>query len=709
MCRIDRVLSFRLSVAAMLILFSALVMEATVTYAQKACTDNEIWSVFPTSKDLGDVNDQLLTKSGPTLNKDGTRTFSMRWQGAATSRSVSVTLTEYPDPKWASKKVHEYGFDNMKGQTKTGMVKLSFGDEGYKTDDIKRPYYLVHKGQFALSYYTSYPGRGGGIPGNQDPTVEKIIKKIAALPCLGITVKPPPPPPPPPINNCPKVTLTALPHKATLSQTIKLVAKATDPEGDPLTMKWSATDSQGKSLKVAWNGKVVRRKGLLADTVSWKNPPIGQYRIVVEVSDGKCGKTKKMATSVLVQAGMTVSVATDKKTYSPGETVVIKGSVRDEKGGLDGATVVIDVGGTKLSATTDSSGNYECKFPIPSPDSQINYKVIAKASYSGYPDKIKSTSFSVGQALIVEISTDKIKCESFLFPLVGEIIYCTITVKNGATGELVPLANLKVITTTTAPDGEGWGKVTELSGATDGLGENTWSFTLKKRLRIEVTASKEGYVDGHKSIIFPEDCFWSPDVCKCGRDRICDPWSIDADLFGCSPKMAYIIVATPKTNALQRMLWSKYIKEARSLFKKFGYKNVKYTYLSEGKKPKISPLRILSNPSTKAIAYFGHAVKPSISGLGSQDIALMIWKVLYKRYQRQGMGEKESDARATEDAWQLDLDHAYIYTCFSLKDKSLADFLLSNERGGEYWGSYWFLLGWGEPLAKYDKLPRRKR
>ncbi len=33
------------------------------------------------------------------------------------------------------------------GQAKSGMVKLGFGDQGYKTDDRKRPYSLVHKSE----------------------------------------------------------------------------------------------------------------------------------------------------------------------------------------------------------------------------------------------------------------------------------------------------------------------------------------------------------------------------------------------------------------------------------------------------------------------------------------------------------------------------------------------------------------------------------
>ena len=216
---------------------------------------------------------------------------------------------------------------------------------------------------------------------------------------------------------------------------------------------------------------------------------------------------------VAVPKGMALTVNTDKKTYSPEEMVIVSGSVRDAKSGepISGANVAIDIN-PKASTTTDLSGNYKEEVPLPPDISQGTHTVTVTASKTEYAAVTKTTSFSVVQALIVEISTDKMKCES-LFSLVGEEIYCTITVKDAATGKLVPYADLKIITTHLCTR-KGTRKVTELSGATDGIGESTWSFTLEERLKIEVTASRDGYSDGHKSIIYPEDCFWSPEVCK---------------------------------------------------------------------------------------------------------------------------------------------------------------------------------------------------
>mgnify|MGYP000185719425 CR=1 FL=1 len=756
MCRINRLLSLTLSVAVMLILL-LLITEATVAHAQRPCTDSEIWAVFPTSRDLGDVNDQLLTKNGPTLNKDGTRTFSMRWQGAATSRSVSVTLTEYLEPKEASKKVHGYGFDNTKGQTKSGMVKLGFGDEGFRTDDRKRPYYLVHKGQFALSYYTSYPGRSGGAPGNQDPTVEKIINRIAALPCLGLTVQPPPPPP---TNNCPKVTLTASPPKATPSQTITLVARATDPEGDPLTMKWSVTDSKGNRLKVPWNGRVATGNAQMTNTVSWKNPPIGQYKITVAVSDGNCGKTEKVSTQVLIQAGMAVSVATKLKTYSPGEKVLIHGSVRDEKGGLDLVKVEINVEGTLLSTNTDPFGKYTRVFPIPPSSKPMNYKVIAKASCSKYPPKSASTSFSVGKkALLVKIRTDKTHY------LIGETVECTITVTDS---QGIAASNTDLtITATRLKSGK---KPVVSCGKQDPPGKYSCTIPWGKKttgkpiaegkLKIEVKAehlgasTHLGYDPGYHSILvsgcgdgdlecsdpntYCENCFNCPEDSQCKAEEICDPLNKLSDpKTGCSPKMAIIFTTNddPAYTWWHQLQTQDELKFIREKFKGYKYhvKTVplsgKLTYLPKIKENQWVPdktqiAKYLARPSTKAIAFFGHGgamideskvplisnyLSKYIPSLGGENTAEKLWRSVFNatrsNYQKlynithQEAG-KMTAQKMQASGWNCGLDYAYIHACHSLDNNTMLDFLIRD--GGTYWGDVGVL--WGiRPLVKKTK------
>jgi pimeloyl-ACP methyl ester carboxylesterase len=95
--------------------------------------------------------------------------------------------------------------------------------------------------------------------------------------------------------------------------------------------------------------------------------------------------------------GMSLTVATDKKAYSIGETVIIQGSVSDAQGKLADADVVIDVIGKKISMTTNASGNYRCEISITPNIPQTEYTISATASFTGYPSVISSTSFAVGE------------------------------------------------------------------------------------------------------------------------------------------------------------------------------------------------------------------------------------------------------------------------------------------------------------------------
>ncbi|MDD5509219.1 MAG: alpha/beta fold hydrolase [Dehalococcoidales bacterium] len=103
--------------------------------------------------------------------------------------------------------------------------------------------------------------------------------------------------------------------------------------------------------------------------------------------------------------GISLSLTTDKKAYTAGETVVIQGGVSDIQGKLAGAAVAVDVSGTQFSATTDSSGNYRCEFAIPADATQAVYTVSATASHSAYPSVSNSTTFIVGDiGLLVEMN-----------------------------------------------------------------------------------------------------------------------------------------------------------------------------------------------------------------------------------------------------------------------------------------------------------------
>ena len=103
------------------------------------------------------------------------------------------------------------------------------------------------------------------------------------------------------------------------------------------------------------------------------------------------------------EARINLSIGTDKKAYSSGETAVIQGTASDDNGALAGASITVNISGTQLLATTSSSGEYRVDFPIPPDVTQAVYNASATASYSGYPDKTNSTSFVVGDiGLILE-------------------------------------------------------------------------------------------------------------------------------------------------------------------------------------------------------------------------------------------------------------------------------------------------------------------
>lgn len=300
-------------------------------------------------------------------------------------------------------------------------------------------------------------------------------------------------------------------------------------------------------------------------------------------------------------------------------------------------------------------------------------------------------------ALIVEIDTDK---ENYL---IGETVHCTITV-NDSNSTPVSNAELNIIATRLSS-----GKASELSGFTDVFGQNPWSFTWGKKdtgeaivegkLKVEVTASKEGYADGYKSITLSgcgdleccqsENCFICEEDCKCSANEICDPLSSYRNQETlCSPKVAYIFISMdPELGAAQRLKMLPRINSIRKYYQSLGYKT-STVYVDD-----ISDVAVyLSRLSTKAIAYFGHATEPSIEHSPPGDIQNNILQQFRKNYGAKYPDLKEEiKNKATERASHPDLDYAYMFTCHSLDDTSLRDYLLHS--GGTYWGDNGKLYG----------------
>jgi hypothetical protein len=189
-----------------------------------------------------------------------------------------------------------------------------------------------------------------------------------------------------------------------------------------------------------------------------------------------------------------------------------------------------------------------------------------------------------------------------------------------------------------------------------------------------------------------EDCFNCPEDCICAPG-ICDPFSEYADPeTKCSPKVAYIFISSD-LNCILHYYGMHKINELKGRYRSLGYKTivVRVNGLND-------VIVKLSNPSTKAIAYFGHGDFPSLEGYGAMDIKNEMLKLLNYKYFNLGMSNAEVRQRAGERSLHPNLDYAYIHTCHSLDDKTLANYLLRS--GGTYWGMEGLLIS-GEGLDEY--------
>ncbi|MDD5590924.1 MAG: hypothetical protein PHY18_03235 [Dehalococcoidales bacterium] len=406
--------------------------------------------------------------------------------------------------------------------------------------------------------------------------------------------------------------------------------------------------------------------------------------------------------------GLSVTIATDKTDYLPGETALIQGNVSDGGSPVSGASVTVDVGGWKGSANTDASGNYRVEYFIPADIGQLSYVATAMASHGDKTGASSSFTFSVGQVgLIVAMTTDKYHY------LIGDTVYCTITVKD-AQDQPVSDANLQI--TAKRLDS---GRTTNLSYTTNALGENQWSFTwgqddsgraiVEGKLQIDIIASKDD-VQGRTTITLcgcgdlektdEEDCIDCPEDCQCEPDKVCDPSSRLKDpQTMCGPKMAYIFISDG-LSAYHRWWASDDIRYARKLFLALGYQvepDITVGHISDIAK-------YLSRPSTKAIAYFGHgeepggiptieaaeatsggySIKTAITTASKQDGGFLSI-CQYNTYAAKWVDNQDKlEKMAQGQADHPNLENAFIFACYSLDSYSLRDYLL--ESGGAFWG-----------------------
>ena len=404
---------------------------------------------------------------------------------------------------------------------------------------------------------------------------------------------------------------------------------------------------------------------------------------------------------------LSVTVDTDKDAYTPGETVTIQGRVTDSVGGVSSAAVAVNVSGSMLSTTADGSGDYRVEFPIPADAAPSTFNVTVTATADS-GSATAGTTFTVGDVMSVEIETDK-----DLY-LVGDTVYCTITVKDPS-GQLV--GGVDVTGTATYTDS---GRSTQLSGTTDPMGQSPWTFTwgqtpggdtvAEGKLKVEITATKSGLPDGTGSILISgcgdlekaptEDCLDCPEDCKCEPDEVCDPSSDyrNSETM-CSPKVAYVFIS----NGLgwYAEWWaSDDIAGIRKLYSSMGYTVPPSIYVDHI--DDIAPY--LSRPSTMAIAYAGHgeepggtptlevaaatsgdySVKAAIAETGKGDKGFL-GVCQFGPYASKWVDSKGKLEKILADRVEHpNLDYVYMFSCYSLDNMSMRDYLLRS--GGTYWG-----------------------
>jgi hypothetical protein len=104
----------------------------------------------------------------------------------------------------------------------------------------------------------------------------------------------------------------------------------------------------------------------------------------------------------------------------------------------------------------------------------------------------------------------------------------------------------------------------------------------------------------------------------------------------------------------------------------------------------------IANPSTRALAYFAHARKPTIEDMDAVAVENAVQGTLLRRYRKLGMNQGEAYKAANERSVAPNLDYAYIHTCHSLDDNSLRDYLV--KPGGTYWGKEGLLWAFQDPV-----------
>lgn len=173
-------------------------------------------------------------------------------------------------------------------------------------------------------------------------------------------------------------------------------------------------------------------------------------------------------------------------------------------------------------------------------------------------------------------------------------------------------------------------------------------------------------------------CASNPLQCSCLDGKICDIFSKYRDNVGCAKPIAVYMVS-PELTTYEQWWLSIKMSHIQRFFRSKGYQ-VEIVTMKTGDEA----TEALGNPSTRAVAYFGHGAYPSIEHVSSDKLKNAIHTNLVTRYRKAGLTKDQANQLASERSSQLNMDYAYIHTCYSLSDTTLRDFLV--KPGGTYWG-----------------------
>ena len=177
----------------------------------------------------------------------------------------------------------------------------------------------------------------------------------------------------------------------------------------------------------------------------------------------------------------------------------------------------------------------------------------------------------------------------------------------------------------------------------------------------------------------------------------------------CSPKVAYIFISKG-LGWYHEWYASDDIKEIRKKYQNEGYSVPPDIYVNDI----YDVTKYLTRPSTKAIAYAGHSVDiPTIEQVRSDNIPSafiysnnkadsFVFRCRYEVYAARWLDLQDKiKGIANDKKDHPNLDYAFMFTCYSLANDSLLNYLLRD--GGTYWGYPITLPGNASLLKKTKK------